>query len=110
MRVRAYNSRLYQNTDKPLKRSPVKRSSPKGRAIDRILAEIKMEKLKAQVDERGYNFCVMPGCGFSVRQEISREYLDLDHIIQVSLGGEHTHANTRLVCRPCHSKRHESGR
>lgn len=35
----------------------------------------------------------------------AREDLTVDHIVPISKGGKSTYANTRLLCRPCNSRK-----
>jgi 5-methylcytosine-specific restriction endonuclease McrA len=47
-----------------------------------------------------------PICQFC-RQHFSRGGLTIDHIVPRSAGGLDCGDNMRLLCRPCHDKRHK---
>lgn len=57
-------------------------------------------KTREFVFARDGNKCVRCGC---------LENLTLDHIFPLSMGGNHFHANLRVLCRPCNSARPTAG-
>ncbi|MBU2249718.1 MAG: HNH endonuclease, partial [Gammaproteobacteria bacterium] len=52
-------------------------------------------------------------CGVKTRPDIKNQYHpkrpELDHIVPLSLGGEHTKQNTQCLCRQCNMTKNNTG-
>lgn len=99
-RIRAWNSTLYQNTEKQLKRSPVKRVSDKQKIKNREWAKVKKALLKAQEAEN-FSYASCPKCGYSIPIERA-SVLEAHHKVFRSHQGPNTEANAALLCPKCH--------
>lgn len=89
-----------------MKRTPLRKVSSKQAARNRLLAKLRAELLAEQVEERGYNWCVL--CGYCFRPD----QLEMDHIEQRAFCGSDERENVRLVCtnygKGCHDLKHEA--
>ena len=82
----------------------MKKISSKQASRQKLLSELKKEKINRQVNKEGYAFCER--CFKPYRREVAHEYLDLHHkILRAQLGGD-SPENLDLICRPCHQLEH----
>lgn len=82
----------------------MKKISVKQAAREKHLAKIKREMIAEEIAAYGYATCKDRGERFG--PEAALLYLDLDHIVQRSLGGTDDRSNLQLLCRQCHGKKH----
>lgn len=88
-----------------VKRSPIRPRSKKQAAKARRWMQIKAEKQRAQLDDKGFTYCER--CGFPT------EWLELHHIEYAGRGGEWTEDNALLLCAgpgSCHDRQHSGMR
>ena len=75
----------------------------------RRLAELDSDLTRADVAHLVASASVCPCCGVRMVGEPGPAQKQLDHIIPLNVGGTHTLANVRVICRTCNLRRPKDG-